>query len=802
MGRHAAGEGFLTGYVRYSDAKTFYAHGADKAHFADFRARVRVLDPSARPCRWIPFNQAEKIGAVGCLSLPTPSLAGAAWRRRAGDSRAYSICGVNHTIASEAVMDGLGELLTSPVQPWDAVVCTSRAVRATVHRLIENWAEFLNGRTGGNVQLGVQLPVIPLGVHCDTYAPGKQVDEARVNLRARFSIEQDDISVLFVGRLSFHAKAHPLPMYLALEEVARRSGKKIHLIQAGWFANEGIESEFRKGAKAFCPSVNPIFLDGRDPDVRSKIWCAADIFCSLSDNIQETFGLTPIEAMAAGLPSVVSDWDGYRDTVRHGIDGFAIPTWMPPEGAGRGLELPVGGELGLANRDQAYNLYCGNVSQATAIDVPACVEAFAALVDDAGMRRKMGDAARMRAAECFDWRVVVAAYQALWKELEAIRRSATEIAPLADGRPIHPLRDDPFALFSAYPTQASSGRFGIGPIAGADKARLRAIRRRGMNRFAAATLPPEPEVDKLLDRLNESGTSGLNDFVDKEPEEKKAGVLRAIGWLGKVGFARILPAVDKAKLADGRDDSETHPESGEALGGGLTALRRAVLSSPASVPAHKSLARAYFARGDRAHAVDAYFRAIRIAPKDAELWYWLGMVLRHEGDGAAALECFDTCKTLAGPHANLFCQQGMAFKTTGKLKAAERAFKQALDADPGNIHALAAVASMEADRKARSDGNRKGIKRVALLISQEVHFTILRPLFDGLAAAHDVLISGDQRELIEFGPDIVVVCDAASKDLRRTVPDAEFVQTDPKTGVEQNIENILAIAAKSSVGSY
>ncbi|MBL6929072.1 MAG: glycosyltransferase [Rhodospirillales bacterium] len=787
MGRHAAGEGFLTGYVRYSDAPAFYAHCADKAHFADFSARVAALDPSKRPCRWINFGNVENIGKIGCLSLPTPSLAGAAWRRRANDTRAYSICGVNHTIASEAVMDGLGELLTSPVQPWDAVICTSHAVRATVRRLLGNWAEFLNGRTGGNVQLGVQLPVIPLGVHCDKYAPGKKADKARADLRASLGIEEDDVAVLFMGRLSFHAKAHPLPMYLALEEAARRTGKKIHLVQAGWFANEGIEKEFRDGAKAFCPSVNPVFLDGRDASVRSNIWFAADIFCSLSDNIQETFGLTPIEAMAAGLPSVVADWDGYRDTVRHGIDGFAIPTWMPPAGAGQGLELPVGGELGLVDRDQAYNLYCGNVSQATAIDVPACVEAFSVLVDDVDLRRKMGDAARRRARQCFDWRVVVAAYQALWKELEAIRRSATEIAPQADGRPAHPLRDDPFALFSAYPTQSSSGQFAIGPVSGADRTRMKAIRRHGMNRFAASTMPPEAELGNLLDRLNEGGVSGLNEFVDQAPEEQRAGVLRGVGWLGKAGLARILPAVGPAAPTE---DAEPR----DVRGSGINALRRAVMDTPASLPARKSLARAYFERGDRTYAVNEYFRAIRIAPDDAELWYWLGMALRHEGDAAAALECFTTCKRLAGPNPHLLCQQGMAFKSTGKMKAAEKAFGQALEADPENIHALAALASMEAARGGKAKEN----NRIALQMTREGHYEILRPLFDGLATAHQILMSADQRELIEFNPDVVVICDAPSDDLRRLMPDAEFVQADPQAGVEEALSAISAIDTQSS----
>ena len=55
---------------------------------------------------------------------------------------------------------------------------------------------------------------------------------------------------------------------------------------------------------------------------------AADIFVSLADNIQETFGLSVIEAMASSLPLVVSDWNGYKDLVNHGFNGFRIPTEM------------------------------------------------------------------------------------------------------------------------------------------------------------------------------------------------------------------------------------------------------------------------------------------------------------------------------------------------------------------------------------------------------------------------------------------------------------------------------------------
>lgn len=164
--------------------------------------------------------------------------------------------------------------------------------------------------------------MIPLGVDCGSFAASELSARARKRLRSEIGLGVEDIAVLFMGRLSYHAKAHPLPMYLGLEAAARAAGKKICLIQAGWFANKHIESEFVGGAREFCPSVKAVFLDGRKPEIRRDVWFAADIFVSLPDNIQETFGITPIEAMAAGLPAVVTDWDGYRDTVEEGITGY------------------------------------------------------------------------------------------------------------------------------------------------------------------------------------------------------------------------------------------------------------------------------------------------------------------------------------------------------------------------------------------------------------------------------------------------------------------------------------------------
>ncbi len=124
---------------------------------------------------------------------------------------------------------------------------------------------------------------------------------------------------------------------------------------------------------------------------------AADIFTSLSDNIQETFGLTPVEAMAAGLPCVVSDWNGYKDTVRDGVDGFRVPVHTPPPGSGGDLADRF--DLGVAD----YDHYIGEASLFTAVDVEAAAEAYRRLITSPDLRRTMGEAGRKRAAEIYDW---------------------------------------------------------------------------------------------------------------------------------------------------------------------------------------------------------------------------------------------------------------------------------------------------------------------------------------------------------------------------------------------------------------
>lgn len=529
-GRHVAGESFLIGFFRHSRLDSFACHadGPEQARlFADLAAR----HAPGRPVALYPTGEPSRLARVGCLFVPGPGIDHYAWRRRSRDQRGYSLCGITHTTAESPQF--LGALATAPVQPWDAVICTSWAARASVEAVLHPYAEYLRDRLGAAEVPLPHLPVIPLGV--DT-AAFRMDDATRAAERAALGIGEDDIAVLFVGRLSFHAKAHPIPMYMALERAARRTGKRMHLIQAGWFGNDSIAAAFREGAGRYCPSVNAIFLDGRLPAVRTRVWAAGDIFTSLVDNVQETFGITPIEAMAAGLPCVVTDWDGYRETVRHGIDGFRVPTVLPPPGAG--ADFADRYAAGLSN----YDHYIAHTSQVTAVEVEAAADAYARLAMDPGLRRRMGDAGRARAAALYDWKAIIPQYQDVWRQLSEIRLHAQERAPRRPGGAGDPLHPDPLWMFHAYPTRKLEPDLRLVRANGTGRAfieeALAALHSDPLNSPARSVLSPAADLALALDACDPPGRR-VADVASLVPEERRLLLLRSLVHLVKFDLLRI-----------------------------------------------------------------------------------------------------------------------------------------------------------------------------------------------------------------------------------------------------------------------
>ncbi len=308
-------------------------------------------------------------------------------------------------------------------------------------------AEYLKNRMGAKAKLAHQLPIIPLGVDCEAFDPStKEAKDARQAFCKRFGAGEDDIICLFVGRLAFHAKASPMPIHARLEEAAKRTGRKVILLLSGWFGSDTVRDQFATAAKILAPTLKVVSVDGWQKDSRFRVWQAADIFATMPDNIQETFGLTPIEAMAAGIPMVGSEWDGYRDTIINGETGFFVPTLMAAPGDGEDPAFCHD-----AGADD-YDHFVGGSAQFVAVDPIKAANCFEALTTNKELRLKMGEAGRRRAETVYDWKVIIDQYQLLWSELEGHRKNVRVVAPKRDDYPAYPARTDPFDLFQHYPT--------------------------------------------------------------------------------------------------------------------------------------------------------------------------------------------------------------------------------------------------------------------------------------------------------------------------------------------------------------
>ena len=515
MGRNAAGESFLTGYFLHGTPNRFRCCLETSEHGGQFSQHARSAGVT-KPVEGFLMNDHAELERSGILYYPGPDINDLAYRRSVINANAYSLCGVTHTTSSARAMDAITGWLTTPLEPWDAVICTSGAVKGHVEQLLQAELNRLQHKLGVTKFQLPQLPVIPLGINTDAFEVS---DANRIAARTDLGIDEGEIVVLYLGRLSFHAKAHPLAMYQALEMATQRTGKAVTLIECGWYANEYTQRAFEEAQQALCPSVMCHHLDGRVSAHRADAWAAANIFCSLSDNIQETFGIAPLEAMATGLPVVVSDWNGYRDTVTEDV-GFRVPTSAPPPG--------LGGDLihRYAQGTDNYDYYTGHTSSFVAVDISAATEAFCALIEDSTLRHQMGLAGKARARTDYDWSSVIPQYEQLWRELSDIRRTA-EPHPAA----IWPARMDPFAAFAHYATRQ---------VAPADIVKLTGksadyeqIMKLEMVKYAYRVTPSLEVVSDILSKVDQTGVPVASLVGEGSAAPFRA---RAIAYMKKIGI--------------------------------------------------------------------------------------------------------------------------------------------------------------------------------------------------------------------------------------------------------------------------
>ena len=523
MGRQSAGKAFMRGVARTWPKADLHGLGQGAATAKAMYAQL-AGDGFDGQLKWLEVPNWAALGEVGALYYPSPAAKDFSYSRNAFNPGAFSVMGVTFTLSSNGAMDQVADLVLPPFKPWDAMICISQAALDFTTRLHDEMKAWWAAQTGATRFNTPQLPVIALGVDCPSFTPDAKLRESA---RAALQLQVHEVAFLFSGRLSFHAKANPAPMYQALEQAAQHAS--VVCIEAGVFPNDAIRTGFLAAQKALAPSVRFIWVDGQDELRYRQAWQGADAFVSLSDNIQETFGLTPVEAMAAGLPVVVSDWNGYKDTVRDGVDGFRVPTILPP--AGVGGDLAMRHALGL----DTYDFYIGRASLATVIEPTALAQACIALASQPELRARMGAAGLARAARDFDWPVILQRYAQLAGELTKIRLGAGPQAPEPWVQ-----RADPFARFGHFSSQTLAGNARVLAQPSA-QARLSDLRSLAMANYAfeASLLPPETII-ALLSLLEKNGSQTVNDLLVAAGVATPVGV-RCLMWLWKFDLVQVAP---------------------------------------------------------------------------------------------------------------------------------------------------------------------------------------------------------------------------------------------------------------------
>jgi glycosyltransferase involved in cell wall biosynthesis len=243
----------------------------------------------------------------------------------------------------------------------DQMIVTSTADLKILHNLVESCR--------------AETSVVPFGVDIRKIQPLSS--RRRRQLRSQAGLDDRDVLFLYLGRVT--AEKNVQDVLTTLEGVMGQQ-PEVQLLVAGpvrdvQFAEFGtgpvnLNREFQRiieGSRYLRGRVR--FVPWVTRELLPSLYGIADVFVNLTVHHDENFGYAQVEAMSAGLPVVCTHWGGLKDTVRHGITGFHVPTLVGergvqverPQALQACRELASSGELrrqmGAAGRQHACAMY-------------------------------------------------------------------------------------------------------------------------------------------------------------------------------------------------------------------------------------------------------------------------------------------------------------------------------------------------------------------------------------------------------------------------------------------------------------
>jgi D-inositol-3-phosphate glycosyltransferase len=325
----------------------------------------------------------------------------------------FPVMSTIHSVSySNLLYDWVLRTLLSTTYACDALICTSKAALQAVKNLFEHVQKCLRRRVTMKCNFNGAFCHIPLSIDTERFKP-----MARAHARQQLGLPEQGYILLSMARFSVSDKCDLGPMLQMLSDMPSPRQVPVLLILAG--------ADVKGNAAIITGHAVSMGLGNRvkvitnvDPSMLPYLYSSADLFISLSDSIQESFGLTTVEAMACGVPQVVSDWNGHKDTVLNGETGFTVPTYWTK--CDEDLQL-TGLILGW---DYDHLL----LSQSVAVDLTVLHARVLTLLENDELRAKMSANSRVRAVQLFSHSVVARGYEQLRADLGVAARRTKAVA--------------------------------------------------------------------------------------------------------------------------------------------------------------------------------------------------------------------------------------------------------------------------------------------------------------------------------------------------------------------------------------
>lgn len=184
-----------------------------------------------------------------------------------------------------------------------------------------------------------EVAVVPFPVDEDIFSFR---EEARLRLRQEMKLAEDELALLYTGRLS-HQK-NIIELIYGLSQYQKTFNAKTKLFLSGpmddlgvpYLGKEALDGTFYFHWEEALNEHQHLLKEGRinylgnlSHSELSDLYSASDLFVSLSCHNDEDYGMSPAEALCCGLPSVLSDWGGYASFKNYCPDSVHLVPVLP-----------------------------------------------------------------------------------------------------------------------------------------------------------------------------------------------------------------------------------------------------------------------------------------------------------------------------------------------------------------------------------------------------------------------------------------------------------------------------------------